>query len=80
LAFVELENNIVLIGFKKEDYTICELNLFEIYPIEKNMTVKGVTLYGDIFALKKINNRYYGLTNDEIDSVMSILNTESRNK
>jgi len=48
------------------------------HAYEKRLIANGRA--GDIFALKKINNRYYGLTNDEIDSVMSILNTESRNK
>lgn len=77
LIFIELGNNIILVGLKSEDYSIPELFLFDLYTIEKNITIDGITLYGDVIALKKIGNKYFGLSIDEIDKVISILNNKS---
>lgn len=52
--------------------------IYDIYDTDetyiKNITIQGVTLYGDIFVLKKVGNKYYELNVEEIDLIMDILN------
>ena len=81
IAYLELAYNIILVGIKTEKIAGTDIDMHEIYDIydtdetyKKNISIKGVQLYGDIFVLKKIGNKYYDLNVEEIDLIMDILN------
>ncbi len=76
IAYLELGYNIILIALKTDDYVGMDIEQYEYFEIEYNLTINETALYGDIFVLKKVNNKYYELTLEEIDRIMELLNKE----
>ncbi len=74
IAYLELGYNIILIALKTDDYVGMDIEQYEYFEIEYNLTINEIALYGDIFVLKKVNNKYYELTLEEIDRIMELLN------
>lgn len=82
IAYLELAYNIILVGIKTENIACADFEMHEIYydifdtdkTFKKNMIIQEVQLYGDIFVLKKVGNKFYDLNTEEIDLIINILN------
>lgn len=46
------------------------------YPMEKNISLKGTTIFGDIIIIRMIENNFYSLSMNEIDTYIKKLNNE----
>lgn len=76
IAYLELDYNIILIALTTDNYVGMDIEQYEYFEIEYNLTINETALYGDIFVLKKVNNKYYELTVEEIDKIMELLNKQ----
>ncbi len=74
IAYLELDYNIILIALTTDDYVGMDIEQYEYFEIEYNLTISETALYGDIFVLKKVGNNYCELNVKEIDLIMELLN------
>lgn len=89
IAYIEIEQNIILVAVKCNNILIDDIECYEYYKdyehyefceyykhyeLEENITIQGIPLYGDVFVLKKAGNSYCELNVEEIDRVMELLN------
>lgn len=74
IAYLELDYNIILIALTTDDYVGMDIEQYEYFEIEYNLTISETALYGDVFVLKKAGNSYCELNVEEIDRVMELLN------
>lgn len=74
IAYLELDYNIILIALTTDDYVSMDIEQYEYFEIEYNLTISETALYGDIFVLKKVGNNYCELNVKEIDLIMELLN------
>ncbi|MDR0978540.1 MAG: hypothetical protein LBL91_01125 [Lachnospiraceae bacterium] len=72
LKFIQLEEYIFAICLNPK-FLACDEDknrYYDGYPVEENRQIDGVDIYGDIIVIKKIADKYYSLTIDEMDKYM----------